>query len=438
MRVSVFGLGYVGTVTGACLAERGHQVVGVDINADKVRMVNEGISPIVEKRIDEIIKDVASSGRLRATSDPHEAVLESDVALICVGTPSAANGDLETRIVFEVARQIGSALVKKNDYFVVAVRSTVLPGTVEDGIVPILEQESAKSARSDFGVCMNPEFLREGSAVDDFYNPPKTVIGELDPRSGEVVAALHGGLDAPLIRTDVKVAELVKYADNAFHAVKIAFANEIGSIAKSLGVDGSEVMQIFKKDTKLNISQKYLSPGFAFGGSCLGKDLRALQYRSKQLDLETPLISSIIPSNNSHLDRCINLIKSKESKRIGFLGLSFKGGTDDLRESPSVEVVEHLLGKGYRVSIFDGYINVSRLTGRNRQVLFEDFPHLVALLKESIEEVIQNSEVIVIGNNSVDYKKAIASAPSHTVLIDLVGLVEDQTVEAGEYEGICW
>ena len=353
MRISLFGLGYVGTVTAGCLAHGGHQVIGVDPVGSKVDLINSGKSPIIEADIGEILAAAVKSGRLRATSDQEQAIRDSELSLVCVGTPSEPNGNLDTTFIKRVSELIGQALKKKSTRHTVVIRSTVLPGTMRRLIIPVLEEFSGRKAGIDFGICNNPEFLREGSAVRDFNAPPKTVIGELERESGDLVASLYAHLDAPLIRTDLETAEMVKYTDNSWHALKIGFANEIGNLCKSSGIDGHLVMEIFSKDLKLNISPAYLRPGFAFGGSCLPKDLRALAYHAKTHDLQLPILTSILTSNDLQIFRAFQMIQEKGSMRVGVLGFSFKAGTDDLRESPMIEVIERLIGKGYDVRIFD-------------------------------------------------------------------------------------
>ncbi len=336
MDISIFGLGYVGAVSAACLANEGHNVIGVDTVDIKVNLINEGKSPIIEKDIGEIIKAAVEKGKLSATADARKAVEQSDISLVCVGTPTQANGDLDTSYVRRVCKNIGTAIKDKDSYHVVVIRSTILPGTIKNLVIPVLEENSHKIAGRDFGLCSNPEFLREGSAVYDFYNPPKTVIGEIDEKSGDLLEVLYKKFDAPFIRTKIEVAEMIKYVDNVWHALKVVFGNEIGKICKSLGVDSHEIMDIFCSDTKLNISPYYLKPGFAFGGSCLPKDVRALVYKGKNLDIDLPVLNAILPSNRAHIENGLRLVMESKNKKIGVLGFSFKAGTDDLRESSIV------------------------------------------------------------------------------------------------------
>jgi GDP-mannose 6-dehydrogenase len=437
MRVSVFGLGYVGAVSAGCLAAAGHTVVGVDPNLTKVDMINAGKSPIVEQDIDRIIAESVAAGRLRATADVDQAIAESELSTICVGTPSEANGSLDIQYLARVCDEIGAALAAKSAYHVVVVRSTILPGTMSTVVLPALERASGKRSGSDFGVCNNPEFLREGTSVRDYYNPPKTVIGASDERAGDVLASLYSEIEAPLIRTSIEVAEMVKYADNAWHALKVAFGNEIGNISKALDIDSHQVMDIFCQDTKLNLSPYYLKPGFAFGGSCLPKDLRALLYKARSLDLEVPVLTSVLPSNRLQVERGIRMIVDKERRKVGILGFSFKAGTDDLRESPMVEVIEHLIGKGYDLRLYDGNVRLARLTGANRDYILEVIPHISRLMVDTVEEVLEHAEVVVIGNGDADFKSAPGRLRQDQVLVDLVR-VEDPVAIEGRYDGICW
>ncbi|MCR4437648.1 MAG: nucleotide sugar dehydrogenase [bacterium] len=438
MRISVFGLGYVGCVSAGCLAEDGHTVIGVDKNQLKVDLVNAGRSPIIEKDIEAIIAKAVAAGKLRATQDATEAVANSDVSFVCVGTPSNGNGSLDFKHIGRVCTEIGGALRHKEGYHVVAIRSTILPGIARRVALPALVAASGKEPGRDVGFCVNPEFLREGTAVDDFRHPPKTVIGEYDERSGEPLVALYQHLPAPLFRVDIDTASMVKYADNAFHAVKIAFANEIGRLCKRLGLDSRQVMAIFVQDTKLNISPYYLRPGFAFGGSCLPKDLRAITYRAKELDVEVPLLGAAMESNRRHIEHAIDEIRRTGKRRIGFLGMSFKAGTDDLRESPLVTTIEYLIGKGYDVAIFDRNVSLATLVGSNKEYIEREIPHIARLLRSSPEEVVAESEVIVVGNESEEHRRALRSADASHTVIDLAGLVVNGELKDCSYEGICW
>lgn len=439
MRIAVMGLGYVGAVSGACLAKMGHQVTGVDPNRVKVDMMNDGKPPVIEKGFSEVIEGAVRSGRLSATDDWKKTIGQTDLALVCVGTPSRSNGSIDLKYVKRVAENIGETLRTIPDYYVVAIRSTVFPGTVEDTVIPILEKHSGKKAGKDFGVCMMPEFLREGSSVHDFYNPPKTVIGEFDSRSGEGLAGIFREIKAPLVRTEIKIAEMVKYTDNCFHALKVAFANEIGNICKKIDFDSHKVMDIFCMDTKLNLSPYYLKPGFAFGGSCLPKDLRALTYEAKIQDIETPVLSSILESNKKQILGVVRKLTEFKGRSLGFLGLSFKGGTDDLRESPLVELVETMIGKGFSVKIYDKYVSTAKLIGANKEYIEKEIPHISSLMCQSAIELIHGSEVIVVGNVGSDFKDAILGhVKAGQVVIDLVRILGDSEKILGEYYGICW
>ncbi len=376
MRVSIFGLGYVGCVSAACLARDGHEVIGVDVNPVKVASIAAGKSPIIEPGLDELMRDMVRSGQLRASIDAQRAVRDTDISLICVGTPSNPNGSLNTRYVESVCQEIGLAINHKREYHTVVVRSTVLPGTVNEKVVPILEEFSGRRAGDDFGVTMNPEFLREGSAISDYYDPSFIVIGQYNERSGDAVQELYSSINAQLIRTSIKTAEMMKYANNSFHALKISFANEIGNICKAHGIDGRDVMEIICQDSRLNISPVYMKPGFAFGGSCLPKDLRALLYRTKERDIDSPLLSSIMASNQRQIERGIQMVEKAGGKSVGILGLSFKAGTDDVRESSIVPLIETLVGRGYKVSVYDETVDLPRLIGANRSYVEEALPHI--------------------------------------------------------------
>lgn len=437
MRVSIFGLGYVGTVCAGCLAQDGHQVIGVDPVQTKVDLINAGNSTIVETEIEQVIARAVESGRLRATNEAAEAIDNSELSLVCVGTPSQINGNLDLTHVRHVCEQIGSALRNKTERHTVVIRSTILPGSMRKIIIPVLEEHSRKKAGIDFGVCNNPEFLREGSAVKDFRCPPKTVIGELDRRSGDVLSSLYANLNAPMIRTELETAEMIKYMDNSWHALKIGFANEIGVLCKSFSVDAHKAMEIFLMDTKLNISPAYLLPGFAFGGSCLPKDLRALAYAAKSHDLELPILNSILPSNELQVARGLQLIMEKGKKRIGILGFSFKAGTDDLRESPMIEVIERLTGKGYDVRIYDRNVQIASLVGANRDFILNRIPHISRLMVENMDAVLTHAETIVIGHKEKEFEKVPQLLRQGQSLVDFVRISKNGN-NNGSYDGICW
>lgn len=437
MRISIFGLGYVGAVSAGCLANEGHQVIGVDPVQTKVDLISAGRSPIVEAEIDELISACVQQGRLRATADHVDAIKNTELSFVCVGTPSQPNGNLDLRYIRRICEQIGQALREKASRHTVVIRSTILPGTMHKIVIPILEEESGKKAGRDFGVCHNPEFLREGSAVRDFHAPPKTVIGELDPASGDQLSALYVKLNAPLIRTSLETAEMVKYVDNSWHALKIGFANEIGNLCKAFSIDAHAVMNIFCQDKKLNISPAYLLPGFAFGGSCLPKDLRALAYQAKINDLELPILSAILPSNELQIARGLQLIMEKGHRRVGILGFSFKAGTDDLRESPLIEVIERLVGKGFDLRIYDRNVNIASLVGANRDFILNRIPHISKLMVNGIDAVLEHGQTIVIGNKDPEFRVVPERLRQEQLLVDFVR-VSDKRSENGKYDGICW
>ena len=437
MKISVFGLGYVGTVSAGCLAQNGHEVIGVDPVRTKVDLINAGKSPIIEADIAEIMAASVKAGRLRATSDQDQAIRETELSFVCVGTPSQANGNLDLTYIRRVCELIGEALKNKTARHTVVIRSTILPGTMHQIVIPILEEYSGKKAGSDFGICNNPEFLREGSAVKDFNCPPKTVIGEFDRASGDLLAALYSKLDAPLIRTNIETAEMVKYVDNSWHALKIGFANEIGNLCKSFSIDAHEVMNIFCQDKKLNISPAYLLPGFAFGGSCLPKDLRALAYKAKTHDLQLPIMTSILPSNELQVARGLQLIMEGGSKRVGILGFSFKAGTDDLRESPMIEIIERLIGKGYDLRIFDKNVNLAKLVGANRDFILNRIPHISRLMVNGVDAVLDHAQTIVIGNKDPEFEGVLERLRDGQHLVDFVRITNRRS-ENGKYDGICW
>lgn len=436
MKISIFGLGYVGAVSAGCLARDGHEVIGVDPNPTKVDLINHGKTPIIEAEIGEMIATAVQAGTLSATTSVREAVSGSEISLICVGTPSQLNGNLDLSFVRRVCEEIGAALKEKDEFHVVVARSTMLPGSMRNIVIPALEQASGKVAGVDFGVCNNPEFLREGTAVYDYYNPPKTVIGETDERAGDLLVQLYSGMDAPLIRTSVETAEMVKYTDNNWHALKVAFANEIGNLCKALGLDGHKVMEIFCQDTKLNLSSYYMRPGFAFGGSCLPKDVRALIYKARSMDVETPVLNAILPSNERQVQRAIDMVTSKGGRKVGVLGFAFKAGTDDLRESPMVEVIERLIGKGYDLRIYDRNVSLAALTGANRDYILNHIPHISQLMVDSADKVLSFADTVVVGNGAAEFRGAVTQARPGQQVVDLVRV--SAATSGNGYDGICW
>jgi len=424
-------------VVAGCLARAGHEVIGIDSEPSKVQLVNAGKSPIIEQEIDQIIAQQVEAGRLSATTEVSVAVQQSDLVLVCVGTPGRSNGDIELEHVRRVCEQIGAALRAHPGAPVVVVRSTLLPGTTRELVIPTLEASSRRHAGTDFGVCVNPEFLREGTAVHDYLDPPKTVIGELTRASGDLLASLYAELPAPLIRTDIETAEMVKYADNAWHALKVGFANEIGNCCKALQLDSHCVMEIFCQDTKLNLSSRYLRPGFAFGGSCLTKDLRALLHKAKSLDVSLPILSAVLPSNQLQIERAVQTVIDQGSRRVGILGFSFKAGSDDLRNSPVVELTERLLGKGFELRIYDGAVRLASIHGANRDYILHRIPHISGLMVSSIDEVLEHADTIVIGNAAPEFRDIPRRLGLRQTLVDLVRVCESRSA-AGVYEGICW
>src|SRR5262245_43438090 len=437
MKLSVLGLGYVGAVSAGCLAQEGHQVIGVDPETRKVDLINAGRSPIIEKDIGQIIERQVAAGRLSATRDVAAAVRQSELLLVCVGTPSRGNGDIDLRYVQRVCEEIGAALRDHEEAPVVVIRSTMLPGTMHAMVIPTLEACSGKRAGVEFGVCINTEFLREGTAVQDYFAPPKTVVGEINRASGDLLATLHSRISAPFIRTDIETAEMVKYADNAWHALKVGFANEIGTLCKGLSLDSHRVMDIFCRDTKLNLSPYYLKPGFAFGGSCLPKDLRALLYKARVLDVTLPILGAILESNERQIERGIQAVIDQGSRKVSVLGLSFKAGTDDLRESPMVELTERLIGKGYDLRIYDANVKLASIYGANRDHILNRIPHISRLLTGSLDEALAHGDTVVIGNAAPEFRDVPSRLSDRQTVIDLVRITDSRSV-SGVYEGICW
>ena len=439
MKIAVFGLGYVGVVSAACLVRDGHEVLGVDPNELKASFLRAGKSPIVEPGLDELIAAAVAAGRLSAGSDPAVAVAQCDVLMVCVGTPGQANGSLDLSYVRRVVQQIGAQLAGAAAYKVVVIRSTLLPGSMQSVVIPTLEEASRRQAGKDFGVCINPEFLREGSAIYDYDHPPKTVIGASDERAAATVRELYAALSAPLIHTDLRTAEMIKYIDNSWHALKVTFANEVGRLCKAMRIDGRLAMRLFCMDTKLNISSAYLRPGFAFGGSCLPKDLRALTYQGRLLDVDTPVLSSILASNQLHIAHALALIRASGRRRVGLLGLSFKEGTDDLRESPIVTLAEQLIGKGYELRVYDRNVRLSSLVGANREYILNHIPHIGRLMVDRPEQLLEHAEVVVLACPDRELAPLLQKLPQEKSLIDLVGAWSTEThPQTQAYDGIAW
>jgi len=438
MKISIFGLGYVGAVSMACLARDGHEVVGVDLDPIKLDLIRQGRSPIVEEGIQELTAKVVASGLVRVTNDVIEAVHATKLSFICVGTPSSPNGSQDLSAVRRVSEQIGEALKTKTEYHTIVMRSTIQPGSMDEAVRAGIESTSGKKANVDFGLCFQPEFLREGTSIKDYDNPPFTVIGCEDERAAAVLKDVFGHLPCDFLTTSIGVAEMLKYACNAFHAVKITFANEIGRLSQSVGVDSRQVMELVCKDTRLNISPAYLKPGFAFGGSCLPKDLRALTYVGKINDVTTPMLGNVMGSNRAHIDHALDLVMNSGKKKVGMLGLSFKAGTDDLRESPLVTVAERLIGKGYDLRIYDPEVNLSRLLGANKRYIEHSIPHIGSLMVSSAEEAIDHAEIVIVGLARRDLVPVIVDRvrPNH-VVVDLVGMSRTD-VKSTEFHGVCW
>jgi len=438
MRISIFGLGYVGAVSAACLVRDGHQVIGCDIDANKLGLIRDGKTPIIEDGMPELMAAVRQSGRLEVTDDSAHAVHGSDLSFVCVGTPSTKGGGQDLTALRRLAEQLGDALRTKADFHAIVIRSTVLPGTTEDVIKPLLEARSGKRAGLDFGLCFQPEFLREGSSIKDYDHPPFTVAGVDGERSAALLKEIFGHLPGDFVTTTVRTAEMLKYACNAFHALKITFANEVGRLSQALGVDSHSVMDLVCRDTRLNIAPAYLKPGFAFGGSCLPKDLRALLHAARTRDGEVPMLGSILSSNAAHLEHAIEMILGTGKRSVGLLGLSFKPGTDDLRESPLVALAERLIGKGLDLKIYDPSVNIARLVGANRRYIVETIPHISSLMRDTCAEVIRLSEVVVVGLRERDVVQSLyADTREDHVVVDLVSLPERARIR-GLYRGVCW
>jgi GDP-mannose 6-dehydrogenase len=439
LSISIFGLGYVGSVSAGCLARAGHRIVGVDVNSEKVELLASGRSPVLEPGMSELVAEGFAASRLRASADGVAAVHDSGLSLVCVGTPSLRSGKLDLSHIEHVAREIGAALKEKQSQHVVVLRSTVLPGTTESVFVPILENASGRRAGRDFTVCYNPEFMREGSAIADWLEPPYTVLGAQSPEHLTLLRKIYEAAPGPKFEVSISVAEMVKYTSNLFHAVKVTFANEMGTLCKHLDVDTDAVTRVFTSDTKLNLSSAYLSPGFAFGGSCLPKDLRALAHRTRELDLKLPLLDALAPSNAEHLNRAVDAVLQTAKKKVSLLGLSFKAGTDDLRESPQVQLVKRLLGEGCQVRIWDPEVSLGRLAGANRRYIEEVIPHIGSLLSSDLGQVVRSAEVVILGNKSATREELSCHLDEKQIVLDLVNLdPSDRPGSPASYQGICW
>jgi GDP-mannose 6-dehydrogenase len=438
MKISIFGLGYVGAVSMACLARDRHELLGVDVDPVKLELIRSGKSPIIEEGIQQLMQEVVASGRVRVTHDAQQAINETDLSFVCVGTPSSPNGSQDLGAILRLADQLGEALKHKQGFHTIVVRSTVQPGTVDELLKPRVEAASGRQAGKDFALCFQPEFLREGSSIKDYDRPPFTIVGSESEEATRRLRELFGHLPCDFVVTRVRTAETMKYACNAFHALKVTFANEIGRLAQSMQVDAHEVMSLVCKDHHLNISPAYLRPGFAFGGSCLPKDLKALLYMGKQRDVTTPMLAGLLPSNRVHIDHAIDLVLAREQRNVGMLGLSFKTGTDDLRESPLVALAERFIGKGLNLRVFDPEVNLSRLMGANKRYIESSIPHIAQLMCSTVEEMIQPSDIIVVGiGHPALIERVSALARPEQYVLDLVHMPDRARLQA-QYQGICW
>ena len=438
LRISIFGLGYVGTVSLGCLSREGHRVIGVDIDPTKRDLIRQGLPPIIEDGMKELIAEAVAGTSVEVTDDGTYAIHNSDISFVCVGTPSNSNGSQDLSAIKRLSIHFGNAMRSKSDYHVFVVRSTVVPGTVEDIIKPIIEKHSGKKIGEHFGLCFQPEFMREGSSIKDFNNPPYTIVGGDSERSVEMVRKVFGHLPCEFISTPIRIAEMLKYANNTFHALKMTFANEIGRVCQAFGVESYELMELVCCDTHLNISSAYMKPGFAFGGSCLPKDLKALLYVAKSKDVRVPMLSHVLPSNTLHIHHAIDMVIEKGRRSVGMIGLSFKSGTDDLRESPMVLMAEHFIGKGMELMIYDPLVSVSRLIGANRRYIEESIPHIASLMCDRVEDLIERSQVLVVGlQDKLLLDKLYAMCRKDHFVLDLVGIADREKI-LGQYRGVCW
>ena len=438
MNISVFGMGYVGCVSAACLASNGHKVVGVDVSIDKVNLINQGISPVVEEDILDMIQLVTKTGALHAVSSATEAILATEISLVTVGTPSDNRGSLSAHYLQAVSEQIGRGLKAKNGHHVIVFRSTMVPGTTEDLLIPILEAASGKKNNKDFSVCYNPEFLREGSSIKDYYNPPFTIIGTPDVNVYRTIVDMYSDVNAHFEQSTIRVAEGLKYLCNVYHALKIGFANEMAAVMSEYGIDSQKVIEIFLRDTKLNVSTAYLRPGFAFGGSCLPKDVRAISAMAQDKGVHIPILANILPSNDFHLDRAVKKILDYNIKKIGLIGLAFKQGTDDLRESPAVTLAERLIGKGCELTIYDPWVDLARLTGANKAYIDKEIKHLEKLLDNDLEAVMEKTELLVLVHSDSKSIHTILTYNKPLVILDLSGYSKLAVANHITYKGLCW
>lgn len=437
-RISIFGLGYVGAVSLACLARDGHEITGVDIDENKLSLLRAGQAPIVETGIQELMGTVVREGRVHVTDSVRHAILGTDISFVCVGTPAGSNGNQDLTAITHLAEQIGSVLAEKDSRHVIVIRSTVRPGTVEEVIQPILEQRSGLKAGQGFSLCFQPEFLREGSSIHDYDHPPLTLIGAQDDYAVAMLRSIFGHLPCEFIRTSIRTAEMMKYACNAFHALKVTFANEIGRISQAVDVDPHEVMRLLCMDRRLNISSAYLRPGFAFGGSCLPKDLKALLYLAKSADVELPMLANVLPSNAVHIQHAIDRVLATGKRSIGMIGLSFKAGTDDLRESPLVVMAEHFIGKGLQLCAYDPQVHIARLLGSNRRFIEESIPHIASLMTDDLKKLVQESDVLVVSMKTPEVVAALAAHTRSDQLLLDIAVLPDRTAHRAQYLGVCW
>jgi len=438
MKISIFGLGYVGAVSLGCLARDGHEVIGVDIDETKLDLIRNGQTPIVEEGMQDLMRNAKESGRVTATNNAIDGVKNSALSFICVGTPSAKNGDHDLTALKRLSEQLGLAIKDKSDFHVFIVRSTISPGTIEDVVRPIIEEHSGKKMGEGFGLGFQPEFLREGTSIKDYDHPPYTVVGTDSDRSSNMIKDLFGHLPCEFISTSIRSAEMLKFCCNVFHALKITFANEVARISQAVGVDSHEVMQLVCEDKRLNISTAYMRPGFAFGGSCLPKDLRAMVRMAQNNDIDIPMLSNVLPSNRVHIDHAVDFVLNHGSKSVGMIGLSFKSGTDDLRESPLVTLAERFIGKGLDLKIYDPEVNLARLIGANKRYIEESIPHISSLMRDNCEEIIENSDILIVGLSDKPLLEMLhAKCRADHYVIDLVGMSDGDTLK-GTYQGICW